>query len=142
MLCAIWYYLYNLRNVKNTYGGVLLLKPATLLKVTVLHGCFSRFLNCINGTKSRNAPHISSVITELQRNAKKVFKCYDAGPILKHEGKVVVFLKKGNIKSKKGKIGEKQGINRENHLKIGKCLTLLQKGTHFAVTTHPKKGLE
>ena len=25
MFCAIWYHLYNLKNVKNTYGGVLLL---------------------------------------------------------------------------------------------------------------------
>ena len=25
MLCAIWYHLYNLKNVKNTQGGVLLL---------------------------------------------------------------------------------------------------------------------
>ena len=32
-------------------------KPATLLKLTLLHGCFSRFLNCTNGTKSRNASH-------------------------------------------------------------------------------------
>ena len=24
-LCVIWYYLYNLKNVKNTHGGVLLL---------------------------------------------------------------------------------------------------------------------
>ena len=30
-------------------------KPATLLKVTLLHGCFSRFLNSKNGTKSLNA---------------------------------------------------------------------------------------
>ena len=30
----------------------------TLLKLILLHGCFSRFLNCKNGTKSRNAPHI------------------------------------------------------------------------------------
>ena len=45
--CAIWYHLYNLK------------KPATLLKLTLLHGCFSRFLNCTNGTKSRNASHIS-----------------------------------------------------------------------------------
>ena len=36
----------NLKNVKNTHGGVLL---ATLLKVTLLHGCFSRFPNCTNG---------------------------------------------------------------------------------------------
>ena len=30
-------------------------KPATLLKVTLLHGCLLHFLNFINGTKSRNA---------------------------------------------------------------------------------------
>ena len=28
-------------------------QPATLVKVTLLHGRFSRFLNCTNGTKSR-----------------------------------------------------------------------------------------
>ena len=27
-------------------------------KLTLLYGCFSHFLNCRNGTKSRNAPHI------------------------------------------------------------------------------------
>ena len=32
-------------------------KPATLLKLTLLHGYFSRFLNRTNGTKSRNTPH-------------------------------------------------------------------------------------
>ena len=42
--CAILYHLYYLKNVKNTHGEVLLLvKPATLLKITLLHGCFSRF---------------------------------------------------------------------------------------------------
>ena len=25
MCCAIWYHLYNLKNVKNTHGGVLIL---------------------------------------------------------------------------------------------------------------------
>ena len=40
MRCAIWYHLYNLKNVKNN------------------HGCSSRFLNCTNGTESRIAPHI------------------------------------------------------------------------------------
>ena len=65
MLCAIWYHLYNLINVENTHGGVLLLVnlkawPATLTKVTLLHGCFSRSLNCTNGTKARNAPHLDS----------------------------------------------------------------------------------
>ena len=28
------------------------------LKLTLLHGCFSRFLNCTNATKSRNASHL------------------------------------------------------------------------------------
>ena len=46
--------MYNLKNVKNTHGGVLL-QPATLLKVTLFHGCFSRFLNCTHGTKARSA---------------------------------------------------------------------------------------
>ena len=27
-------------------------RPATLLKLTLLHGCFSRFLSCTNATKS------------------------------------------------------------------------------------------
>ena len=63
VLCAIWYYLYNLKNVKNTQGGVLLLVKmqviaCNLLKVTLLHGCFSHFWNCTNGTKWRNAPYI------------------------------------------------------------------------------------
>ena len=34
------------------HGGALL-----FLKTTLLHGHFSRFLNCTNGTKSRKAPH-------------------------------------------------------------------------------------
>ena len=54
MFRSIWYHLYNLKNVKSTHGGVLL-----LLKVTLLHGCFSRFLNCTNGTKSHNTSHIN-----------------------------------------------------------------------------------
>ena len=33
--CTIWYHLYNLKNVKNTHGGVLILAK--------LHECFSRF---------------------------------------------------------------------------------------------------
>ena len=35
------------------------LKPATLLlKVTLFHGFFPRFLNCTNGTISRKASHM------------------------------------------------------------------------------------
>ena len=54
-LCGIWYHLHNLKTVKNTYEGVLLL-------VTLFHGCFSRFLNATNGTKSRKALHIETII--------------------------------------------------------------------------------
>ena len=45
-----------LRNV--TFSKFAGFYPATLLKVALLHGCFSRFLNCTNGTKSRNTLHI------------------------------------------------------------------------------------
>ena len=48
MRCTIWYRLYNLKNVKKTHGGVLLLvklqaKSLSLPKVAFLQGCFSRF---------------------------------------------------------------------------------------------------
>ena len=42
----LWYHFCNLKNMKKkTNGGVLILvkKPVTLLKVTLLHRCFSRF---------------------------------------------------------------------------------------------------
>ena len=38
-----------------TFSKVAGFEPVALLKVTLLHGCFSRFLKCINDTKSRNA---------------------------------------------------------------------------------------
>ena len=41
-------------NFKRVAG----FKPSTLLKLTLLHECFSRFLNCTNGTKSCNASHL------------------------------------------------------------------------------------
>ena len=45
MRCAIWHHLYNLKNVKHTHAP----------KVALLHGCFSRFLNCTNDTKLSKA---------------------------------------------------------------------------------------
>ena len=55
MRCAIWYHLYNLKNVKYTHGEVLLLvKLQALLKITLFTRFFSRFLNCTNDTKSSN----------------------------------------------------------------------------------------
>ena len=109
--CPIWHHLYNLKNVKNTHGVLILVKlqayfpafglnteryfqirsffwsvlsrirtkygeigsispysvqmrkPETLLKLTLLRGCFSRFLNCTNGTKSRNASHLEKLFS-------------------------------------------------------------------------------
>ena len=40
-------------------------KVAGLLKVTVVHGCFSRFLNCTHGIKSRKTSHVYLSLTEL-----------------------------------------------------------------------------
>ena len=50
-------YLYNLKNMRNTRGGELLLAKL-LLKLTLLHECFSGFLNCSNSTNSRKASDI------------------------------------------------------------------------------------
>ena len=60
MRCAICYRSYNLKNVKNTHGRMLILVKlqAKALNLTLLHGCFSRFLNCANGIKSRNVSNI------------------------------------------------------------------------------------
>ena len=41
--CVVWYYLHNLKNMQNTHGVE-----------SPLHGCFLRFLNCVNVTKLRN----------------------------------------------------------------------------------------
>ena len=59
--------------MKNDHEGELLLvklqaktckrKPATLLKVTLLDGCFSRLLNRTNNTKSCKASHLRMVLS-------------------------------------------------------------------------------
>ena len=51
-----------------TFSKVAGLKPATLLKVKFLHGCFLGFLNCINGTKSRSASHNHRLAIDLTLN--------------------------------------------------------------------------
>ena len=61
ILYAIWYDLRSVKNAQNTVGGVLhlvKLQSSALVKVTLSHGCFLRFLNCINVTKSSKASHI------------------------------------------------------------------------------------
>ena len=60
--CTIWYHLHNLKNIKNTHGGVSLLvklqtSACNFTKRNTPPRCFSCFLNCTNGTKSRNVSH-------------------------------------------------------------------------------------
>ena len=46
MPCAIQYHLFNLNNLKNTHGRVILLvqlQPATFVKVLLFRGCFFTF---------------------------------------------------------------------------------------------------
>ena len=59
MRCAIWYHLYNLKSVKNTHGGVL------ILKINTPPWVIFTFLNCTNGTKSRNASYMTLIYTNM-----------------------------------------------------------------------------
>ena len=47
------------KREKHSWRSVTVSSACNFTKVTLLHGCFSRFLNCTNGTKSRKAPHIA-----------------------------------------------------------------------------------
>ena len=76
MLSAISTILYNLKNVKNTHGGVSLLvklgaeaesntftesnKSNKFTRNKNPPWVFSRFSNCANGTKSSKASHLST----------------------------------------------------------------------------------
>ena len=53
MLCAICYHFYNLKNVKSTHGVAGF--TVTGFSSNTLPWVFSRFLNCANGIKLRNA---------------------------------------------------------------------------------------
>ena len=44
--------------MKDTHGGALILVKLEPFRLTLLHGCFPRILNCTNGTKSRKVSHI------------------------------------------------------------------------------------
>ena len=66
MRCAILYYLHNFQNVKNTHGGVLILvklqaEAWNCTKINTPPWVLSLFLNCRNGTKSRNASHMQCI---------------------------------------------------------------------------------
>ena len=65
-----WLLSVNLFKLHNWYCG----KPATLLKVTHLHGCFSRYLNCTIGTV-RNCNCVQQKISENHINFDASFHC-------------------------------------------------------------------
>ena len=82
MRCAISYYLYKFKNVKNAHEEVLHLvklqtKACNFTKFTRSNTppwVFSRFLNCPNGTKSRKASHIMQI--QSIKNMKSLKTCY------------------------------------------------------------------
>ena len=51
-------------------------KTAALLNVTLLHECFSRFLNCKNNTKSWNASHICSHVFRSCEQQIQISGCF------------------------------------------------------------------
>ena len=57
--CAIWYRLYNFKKREKHPWRSVTFSNVAGVKLTFLHQCFSRFLNCTNGTKQRNASHIN-----------------------------------------------------------------------------------
>ena len=65
MHCAILYHLYNLKNVKNTHGGVLILvklqaSACNFTKINTPPWAFFTFLNCTNGS-NRAKHHIFAI---------------------------------------------------------------------------------
>ena len=82
MRCAISYYLYKFKNVKNAHEEVLhLVKLQTkacnftkFIRSNTPPWVFSRFLNCANGTKSRKASHIMQI--QSIKNMKSLKACY------------------------------------------------------------------
>ena len=77
MHCAIWYHLYNLKNVKKTHGGVLILEKlqaetCNFTEINTPPWVFFTLLNCTNGTKSRNASHIHKIFPSIS-NADPYF---------------------------------------------------------------------
>ena len=61
-LCAICYHLYNVKNLKNTHRTPIaecsFEASCNFIKITLLDGCFSRFLNCANGNKLGSASYV------------------------------------------------------------------------------------
>ena len=79
ILSAIWYHLYNFKNLKNTHGMVILLfklqvEVSNFNKSITLPWMFLRFSNYTNGTKLRKTLHLNHrTKTFKQRTAHKIF---------------------------------------------------------------------
>ena len=56
------------KREKHPWTSATFSKVATLLKVTLFHGCLSRFLNCTNGTKSRKASIYLGLVNQSQKD--------------------------------------------------------------------------
>ena len=69
------------------------LKPTTLLKVTLLHECFSRLLNCANSTKWRKASHRKPLRSFVARLCKTGKISEVALPLLFFILKIVIITK-------------------------------------------------
>ena len=72
MLCAIWYYLYKLKNVKNTHGGVLLLVKFT--KSNTRPWVFFRFFKLCKWHQIAQSIAIVFVSFEYLENVIKLYK--------------------------------------------------------------------
>ena len=64
--CAIWYYLYNLKNDKNNHG-----------ESSIPSCVFFTFFNCKNGTKSRSASHLFAYFRGAWTNRYWIMACWE-----------------------------------------------------------------
>ena len=97
----------------------------TLLKVTLIHGCFSRFLNCHNGTKLRKASHINTEEeTEMysMNSETRFFPMYPFEPLWEYQKTVGFVTFAGKIKRK---YQEKNILATSFIVRFEKCLRFL-----------------
>ena len=110
---------------------------ATLLKVTLFHGCFSRFLNCTNATKSRKASHIipESVDIEINKPKKNLIEIDGINTLLREENQ--------KLREENAIIKNSNNVNKANNTnKINKLETQvksLQKSLTEANTKNAEK---
>ena len=78
--CAIWYHLYNLKNVKNIDGGVLLLvklKTSNFTKSNTLPSVFSRFLKLYKWYQIVQNITCNFVLSTMESNLNRIFFLQD-----------------------------------------------------------------